>query len=87
MVQEFNRLKQKGTVLEYQAKFEELKFPMLNKNPFLTEEYFVPSFIGGLNNELRTTVQALRPRTVQEALEEAFLQEITFEALLKKWRG
>jgi len=47
-VQEFNRLRQEGTVLDYQAKFEELKFLMLNKNPFLTEEYFVSNLIGAL---------------------------------------
>ena len=74
-------------MLEYQAKFEELKLLMLNRNPYLTKEYFVSSFIGGLNDELRMAVQALQPMTVQEATERAFLQEMTFEALLKKQRG
>ena len=84
VVQEFNRLRQEGTVLEFQAKFEELKFRMINKNPYLNEEYFVSSFIGGLNDELRSAVQVLRPKTVQEAVEGVALQEMTFEALLKK---
>lgn len=74
-------------MLEYQAKFQELKFLMLNRNPFLTEEYFVSSFAGGLNDELTTAVHVLQPSTVQEATEGAFLQEMTFEALLKKQRG
>jgi len=71
-------------VLEFQAKFEELKFRMLNKNPYLNEEYFVSSFIGGLKDELRLAVQVLQPKTVQEAAEGAVLQEMMFEALLKK---
>ena len=73
MVQEFNRLRQEGMVLEFQAKFKELKFRMLNKNPYLNEEYFVSSFIRGLNDELRSTVQVLRPKTIQEAVEGAAL--------------
>lgn len=64
VVQEFNRLRQEGMVLEYQMKFEELKFLMLNRNPYMMEEYFMSSFIGGLSDELRLAVQVLRPKIV-----------------------
>ena len=56
LVQDFNHLRQEGSVMDYHAKFEELKFMMLNKNPSVTEEYFVSSFTGGLNDELRSKV-------------------------------
>ena len=36
VVEEFNRLRQEGTVMEYQMKFKELKSLMLSKNPYLT---------------------------------------------------
>ena len=49
IVKEFNKLRQKGSVLDYQLKFEELKSLMLNHNPHLTKAYFVSSFISGLS--------------------------------------
>lgn len=42
-MEEFNNLRQKGTVLEYQMKFKEFKSLMLNRNPYMTEKYFVSS--------------------------------------------
>ncbi|EEF47098.1 conserved hypothetical protein [Ricinus communis] len=53
VVEEFNKLKQKNSVLEYQEKFEELKSLMLKYHPWLDEHYFVSSFISGLGKELR----------------------------------
>jgi len=84
ILQEFNRLRQEGLVIDYQAKFEKLKFLMLNRNPGLTKDYFVSSFKGGLNDELRLAIQVLRPRTVPEAAEGVYLQEMTFDALMRK---
>ncbi|XP_052171653.1 uncharacterized protein LOC127787633 [Diospyros lotus] len=52
----------------------------------MTEEYFVSSFISGLNDDIRSMVKMMRPRTMQEATEDAVLQELTVEALLKKQR-
>lgn len=39
--EEFNKLVQSGTVMEYVEKFEELKFVLLCKNSHLGESYFV----------------------------------------------
>ena len=70
-----------GTVHEYA---EELKSYMLHKNPYLTKEYFVLSFVSGLSNELWPTMKLLNPKIVQEAVEGASLQELLVEALMKK---
>jgi len=87
IVEEFNKLKQIGTIIEYLLKFEELKSLMLHRNPYLTNEYFVLSFISGLSDDLRSMVEMMRPRSVQEAIEDALLQELTVEALMKRQRG
>lgn len=87
VVEEFNKLRQGGLVQAYQQRFEELKVLILLSNPTLTEGYFVSSFISTLNNEVRPTVKMFRPKTVQQAIEYAKLQELTVEALVKKQRG
>ena len=35
----------------------------------MTEEYFVSSFVGGLNDEIRSAVKMFKPQNVQEAVE------------------
>ena len=59
IIEEFNKLKQERSVLNYQIKFEELKSLMIVSHPTLTEAYFVSSFISGLNEELRPIVKML----------------------------
>ena len=67
LIEEFNKLKQVGSVLEYQTKFEEIKSLMVITNPTLSEAYFVSSFISGLSDEVRPTVKMLQPATVKQA--------------------
>jgi len=86
IVEEFNKLQQLGTVLEYQVRFEELKAVMLIHNPYLTKAYFVSSFINGLSEELRPMVKVLQPRTLKHAADSVRLHELTVEALMKKKR-
>ena len=81
---EFNKLQQEGTVQTYQSKFEEVKSLMIILYPYLTEGYFISSFVSGLSEELRLTVKMQQPRTVKQAAECARLQELTVEALMKK---
>lgn len=61
IVEEFNKLKQLGSVETYQKCFEELRSYMIQHNPYLTEAYFVSSYLSGLNDELRPMVKVLRP--------------------------
>lgn len=84
VVEEFNKLKQEETVQQYQEKFEELKSLMRTLNFGLSEAYFIPSFISGLNDELRPAVKMQQPQFVKQAAESARLQEMIVAALLKK---
>lgn len=86
VVEEFNKLQQERRVQAYQAWFEELRSIMVNLNPHLSEAYFVSSFMSGLNEELRPMVKMLHPETMEQAAENARLQEIMIEAIMKKQR-
>ncbi|XP_026451994.1 uncharacterized protein LOC113352386 [Papaver somniferum] len=68
VVGEFKKLDNVNTVLEYQEQFEELKALMLAKNPSLTEEYFIHSFISGLKEDIRMVVQMFTPNTLQQVI-------------------
>ena len=59
IIKEFNKLRQKGMVQNYQLRFKELKSLIINHNPHLTEAYFISSFISGLSDELRPMVKML----------------------------
>lgn len=82
--EEFNKLTQSGSVLEYVEKFEELKALVLCKNVNLGEGYFVSSFISGLKNELKPMVRLMKPKSLLDAMEIAQFQEQTIEVLTKK---
>ena len=51
-IKEFNKLKQTWSVGAYLRKFEELRSFMVCYNPYLSEAYFVSSFLSGLSEEL-----------------------------------
>ena len=73
VIEEFNKLKQEGTMQAYQLKFEELRSLMVVHQPHLTEEYFVSSFISGLGDEVRPMVKMMQPGTVEQAADSARL--------------
>ena len=74
-MEDFNRLQQTGTLDEYIAKFEELKALLLMSSPTMPESYFLESFIGGLKAAVKPLVRAFNPRIVDDAIEQARLQE------------
>ena len=82
--EEFNKLVQTSSVLEYVEKFEELKAVLLNRNPHLDEKYFISSFISGLKIELKPMVRLMKPMTLMDAVEIAQYQEQTVEIMCKK---
>lgn len=77
IVEIFNNLKQKGSVEEYRLKFEELKAQVIQIEGNWTEEYIVRCFIGGLKEQLKSTVKMLRPRDLSQAVILAKHQENT----------
>ena len=52
VIEEFSKLKQEGTVMEYQPKFEKLRSMVCTIQPGLTEQYMVSGFVSGLKEEL-----------------------------------
>ncbi|XP_063942971.1 uncharacterized protein LOC108207610 [Daucus carota subsp. sativus] len=82
--EEFNKLVQTSSVIEYIEKFEELKAVLLSRNPHLDEKYFISSFISGLKMELKPMVRLMKPMTLMDAVEIAQYQEQTVEIMCKK---
>ena len=66
VVEEFSKLKQEGTVMEYQARFEELKSMLCTVQPGFTEQYLVSSFISGLKEKLRPMVKMMTPSSMSK---------------------
>ncbi|KAH9615398.1 hypothetical protein KSS87_015381, partial [Heliosperma pusillum] len=75
VVEEFNKLRQTGTIDDYLDAFENLKGLMIQRNPLLPEQYFLDSFIGGLKSSLKPFVKAFKPRSLAAVVEYARLQE------------
>ncbi|XP_039011243.1 uncharacterized protein LOC120140328 [Hibiscus syriacus] len=86
IVEEFTKLVQKGSVEEYQDRFEELQPHMLLQNPTLGEEFFVSLFISGLRDDIKHRVKALDPKTLSEASRQAKLYELSVEFESKRFK-
>ncbi|KAL4284548.1 hypothetical protein GQ457_16G010190 [Hibiscus cannabinus] len=86
IVEEFNKLSQVTTVEAYQSRFEELKPFMLQHNAYLTDDYFVSSFISGLKEELKHKVKVLEPNTLAAAYRKAKLYELSLEIESKRFK-
>ncbi|XP_020105551.1 uncharacterized protein LOC109722075 [Ananas comosus] len=79
---ELKNLKQTGTVMEYQDKFDTL----LNRVE-LSEEYAVSCFLSGLKEEIQIPIRMFQPRTLQRALSLAKLQELAVDGQGKVYKG
>ena len=71
VVEDFNRLRQIGTLNEYLARFEELKSLLLVRNSNMLESYILESFIGGLKSTIKPLVRAFKPLTLDLAIQQA----------------
>ncbi|XP_026417263.1 uncharacterized protein LOC113312740 [Papaver somniferum] len=71
----FNKLSQLTTVDDYYDKFEHYKAYMVVNNPTLPESFYTLSFISGLKDEIRTTVQMFKPRDTSRAFYFARMQQ------------
>ncbi|XP_039027637.1 uncharacterized protein LOC120161466 [Hibiscus syriacus] len=79
IVEEFTKLTQKGSIEDYQERFEELQPHMLLQNPTLSEDFFVSLFISGLRDDIKHRVKALDPKNLSEACKQAKLYELSVE--------
>jgi len=80
VIEEFNKLKQEGAVVECQVKFEELRLIVCIVQPGLTEQYLVSTFISVLREELHSMVKMM----ISTFAEKAQLQELTMEAIFRR---
>ncbi|XP_074346381.1 uncharacterized protein LOC141685160 [Apium graveolens] len=62
----FNKLRQDGTVMEYEDKFEELRSMIVVKHQGFSEEYFVSSFVSGLKDHIKGAIRMFRPQTLSD---------------------
>ncbi|XP_026416924.1 uncharacterized protein LOC113312389 [Papaver somniferum] len=73
----FNKLVQLTTIEAYFEEFEYLKALLLSVHPQFPETYFIASFIGGLKEELRSSVLMFNPQTLLNFFSLARMQEQT----------
>ncbi|XP_026399861.1 uncharacterized protein LOC113295752 [Papaver somniferum] len=73
----FNKLAQITTVDAYFEEFEYYKALLLGVHQDFPESYFIASFIGGLKEELRSSVLMFDPKTLLHAFSLARMQERT----------
>lgn len=72
---DLTRLKQVGSVREYQSQFEKL----LSRVGKLNQSQQVACFIGGLKEDVRIDVQAMKPPTLSAAVGLARLYEVKYD--------
>ena len=72
-IEEFNKLRQIGSVASYLWRFEELRSYMVIHNHHLSKAYFVSNFMSGLSDELRPMVKMMKPQTVEQSFRECSL--------------
>lgn len=86
VIEEFNKLKQRGTMeaYHYQVRFEELRSLLSLAHPSLDESYFVFSFINELDDLIRPTVKMLNSTSVRQAAEQAHLHKLSLETFAKR---
>ncbi|XP_075092058.1 uncharacterized protein LOC142172173 [Nicotiana tabacum] len=87
LIEKFKRIEQKGTVIEYLEKFEDLKAWVLIKHPTIPEEFFLGFFIDGLKEEIRHIVKMLDPFSLSQAVEKARHKEELLDSISRKNRG
>ena len=72
---DLTRLKQIGSVQEYQIQFEKL----LSRVGKLNQPQQVTCFVGGLKESMRIDIQAMKPTTLSAAIGLAWLYEVKYQ--------
>ncbi|XP_021653075.2 uncharacterized protein LOC110644554 [Hevea brasiliensis] len=75
VVEEIMKMRQEGTVEEYQDKFEDRRIRLERVMPNLGEAYFLSAFVGGLRDDIRPMVRMMKPTTLFHDFEIAKYQE------------
>jgi hypothetical protein len=67
-VRNFHSLTQTSTVADYITKFERALNLMRRDNPTLPDDYYINSFISGLQTHIQVHLQCLKPVDMQQAM-------------------
>lgn len=67
----FKQLRQTSTVEHYFGLFERLMEQLKGRMPSLTEEFFVESFMGGLQKDIKEVVRLVETNSVDQAYKKA----------------
>lgn len=82
---DLQELKQTRTVEEYTSLFQALQFDITMHNPHYDDMFFTPKYVMGLKEEIRGTVEAQLPATVQKASIIARIQQGVLERSKSKY--
>lgn len=85
IIEDFHKIKQYGSYMDYVDRFEKLKehIRLLNRDT-QPELYYVASFLSGLNDELKSAIRMFKPKTLQDAIELGRDQSANIDAITKK---
>ncbi|XBH81973.1 hypothetical protein VPH35_107448 [Triticum aestivum] len=83
-IRQFNTLRQRGTVSEYMAQFEELMHHILAHNSGFDSGYFTTLFLEGLRHDIRAGVMLHQPKDLDSAFSLASMQEELLEAMPRR---
>ncbi|XP_071933071.1 uncharacterized protein [Coffea arabica] len=72
-IEEFNKLRQEGSIADYLEKFELLKALVMPTLPHLADSYYKACFLSGLKEEIVNMVKMAKPLTLADAIEAAEL--------------
>jgi hypothetical protein len=75
LLNQFEHIRQSGSVEEYMEDFGKLAHGILLYNNNYDDTYFVTRFVTGLKDEIRRVIVLHRPKTVDSACALALLQE------------
>jgi hypothetical protein len=78
-------IRQTTNVLEYVDRFEQARHRVLMHNKEIDEVFFVQKFLDGLNFNIGNALQLHKPRTVDDALSLALMQEQLLEAVGRRY--
>ena len=81
---QLDSLRQTGSVDEYYTKFVDLSHHILLYNPAYDHVFFVNRFLGGLKDEICSTILLHHPKDVETASCLALLQEAELESVKTK---
>lgn len=84
-MEEFKKVQQTSMVDEYVASFMRANARLMHRTHIDHEKFYVGSFIGGLKEEIKNTIDLFETPTLKTSISYARKIEITLEGNSKKW--